>query len=1846
MKTTTKYLMVLILLLLVGLTTVSATENTTDSSQTTDFSAENDITNENIITDTTQDNNNIQNSENKDIKKNNEQISNIKPAKTASTITITNNTYDYFFEPITNKEFVKTTDMIKAGDTINLKGNFYNLKFAVDKQLTFTSIDSDAYLYNSTVYILGQDASGSVISNLHIENNGTLKKGIQVKNAGNVTVENNYISADGVRAYAFVGDNMNNSIIKFNTIKRYGDDWRHIAFIIGNSHYNTIANNTIECGDANGIYLSIYGSDEANFDGGHCDYNNITGNKVTAKAMTYESITSWCYTIQVMGAHNIVSYNNVSGGYRGISSQDFVNNTIINNEVDALFEGIYACENAIVSNNTVHVSESSRGITVGGEGVTVSNNTITSIEGPGIDIGAGNTLIANNTITSTADNGIYSKGQYTNITIDNNKINSEKEGILFKYQTRTKKINHVLVTKNTIVSNAEYAIDFEQAGAWNAADVNVTVAASNVLTSSRGKGLQNAYRRPSNTNESSESDSNLQFTIDSTNYNQYFNNGVAIDEIKQNSTVQLIGQFNDCNFIFNKKVHIIGDNCLIKHGTITLTGDAHESTIENVKINNTNNDDVTRHAIEIIEVNNCILTDITIDNYGEYEGLGIFLFGANGNTIRNSKIRSSGDYINNAILCYGSDSNTIENNNISLNQTDLPTEYADSLMFNEMIGTITEVLHNHGIILLYSSDNTINKNKINVTSLFDSYTFPTNDCKNSVVGIDMYFGCHNNKVTNNRIDIKSFGPYVYGMGVLGGNWGSSITALNATNNQFKYNNLTVEGGYYATGFIAGRNSVNTLVESNKINVKAINTPNIPGDNAEGVVLENSTRSTIIKNTITTDGLSVYNIELYDSSYNNITNNTINSRATHPNAIAGYRSSYNNITYNNMQLRKVYTTETTEASHSDVIPSEDEAIMFMSSSTGNNVKYNTINTNATATMKLTGETRNNIVQENSLVAKGSQADQSVINLHTSNIVSNNFVHFVNVTVTPLTAYIGDTVTINATITSTTTDLTNLTATFILGTNTIGTSSITNGVARLTYNISTLYRPTVYQISVSVEGNNFQNKTGIAQATFDKHPEKTVVKVAKILTTPGHNVTLTANITTATGGKIGVGQAEFYCDNVKLSTVDVNLGVASLVYPVAANAEVKLHTIKVMYLANHDYENSTGTNILGVQSVSNVAVANYTATIGQNMNIKANVTSGTKKVSTGTVNILINNIAVDNATISNGVATKTVKIPTSFDKGTYNLKIVYPGNDTQAPASATAKITLNPITPVFHYNKTSVVAGGNISIVLTLDNGFSGDSYCPANNGNVSLKLNNQTLTDAAGNIIKATVNNGMITFQFTVPTQLVGKNNLTFIYSGDNKFAQGERTYTDAFSVQKADTNLYMYTRNGDEKGSTIKVSGKLQSYGNEVKGETVTIKVNGKTYTATTGGYGYFTVNHTITSYDDLNVTFTYSGSSSYKGCSNSTVYTVKKPSNLYMYTRSGDAKGSTIKVSGKLQYNNGEGATGEKVTIKVNSKTYTATTGGYGYFTVNHTITSYDDLNVTFTYAGGKNYEASTNSTIYKVNDPTSLFIYSRTGDKKGSTIKVSGKLLCGDEGVKGEKVTIKVNGKTYTATTGGYGYFTVNHTITSYDDLNISMSYAGSSKYESTTNSTVYKVNGPTSLFIYSRSGDAKGSTIKVSGKLLCGDEGVKGEKVTIKVNGKTFTATTGGYGYFTINYTITSYDDLNISMSYAGSSKYEATTNSTVYKVKQPTNLYMYARSGDKVGTTIKVSGKLQSNGEGVKGEKVNINVNGKTYTATTAGYGYFTVNYTITSNTNCNVTFTYNGSKLYEASTNSTVYTVKA
>ncbi|MBE6487616.1 MAG: hypothetical protein E7Z86_02775 [Methanosphaera stadtmanae] len=1623
MKTISKFLLLTLVLLFVGLATVSAADtNDTTAAVMSDHTTSNQITDK--IAETNAQTSNMEENTQTDkiIKTNNKSI------KNARTITVRSTTYNQFF---TNSSgTIASTELIQSGDTVNLQGIFNNVNFAVDKNITLTSTNSNATLNNCTVYVTGKNASGSTVSNLKILNSKEQTTGIHIKNTTKITILNNYVKVNGKNSFAFAADKTNYSTIRNNYFQAAlptGQSYAHTTLVLGSSHYNNIINNTINC-TANGIYLSSYGNTYANFEGGASNYNNITQNRVTGDD------SGWCYTIQVMGESNRITYNNVSGGYRGISTQDYKNNVISNNDVQATSLGIYACEYANVTNNYVHVTQSATGITIGGEGVKIANNNITTVDGVAIEISGSKTNITNNTITSTNGYGIHSKGQYNNILIAENRITTGNEGILFKKQSSTKKINHVKVDKNTIKTTADYAINFEEAGASTASAINITVTSSNVLTSARGTGINNCYLKPSNANDQSiTEDTNQTITITQSTYDEWFEDGIASIKIKQNATVYLKGTFNNLNFTFPKKVHIIGSNCVLNNATITLTTDAHSSTITNLKIKN-NDKLVTRHGIEILDVNNCKITNVAIENQAEYESLGIFLDGASGNEISNCNITTTGDYINNGILAYSSDSNVFKNNNINIQQSSKAQPYDESIMFNERLGTIREVLHTHGIILLYSSDNTINANNIKGTSSFNNYTFPTNDCKNSMVGIDIYFDSHNNKVTNNKINLTSLGPFVYGMGVLGGYWGSSITSLNATTNQFKNNNVNVTGGYFATGFIAGRNSISTILDSNNITVNTIRNQTTKGDYAHGVTLENSTKSNITNNKINTQSTSAYPIELFDSTYNNIKNNVINANATQPYGIAGYRTSYNNMTGNNITTRKGNYGKTSTAVHSDVIPSGDDGILLMSESRYNNISYNNIDTNSTNTVRLTNQTSYNNVTQNALKSKSLIGDKSVLNQQSTNKVSNNFLYFVNVTVPNVTAELGTTVNITANIQSQATDLSNLTATFYLGTNNIGTAKVVNKKATLSYLVSTLWNPTTYTITTNVNGTNFQNVSAKSQATFTKPPEETVVTVAKVLQTVGKTAALKANITTKDGGKIGSGQAEFYIDNTKVATVNVNLGTASYNYQIASNAANTVHTIKVTYLGTADYKKSTGTNKLGVQTLTSITSQNQTSTIAKQVTLNAKITSASKALTTGKVKIYIANKQVATATITNGNINYNYTIPTSMDKGTYDLKFVYDGNDTVSSATKTVKLTVNAMTPVFSYNKTTVAVGKTANLLLKIDNGLTGTNYMTANNGNVTVKLNGKVLKDSKGNEIVGTMKNGSLTITFNATKDILGTHNISFVYAGNSKFNAATKTYTNSLSIVEKDNVIIKITtptsavtasdvpialQVTDRSGSLVnsklilKVNGLTQK---DAKGNTLIINVtNGKTtYYLNLGGYS--ARNHTLTfkSVDNDHIP-----------TENSTTLVVTKGTYAMDKITFNASSEQTITLNRTLKDVNGKVIRGvTKVAIKVGDRTVLTTSVTDGKLNVKFKIPYLPPGSNKFQITLGENYRynmlrVKSTINIYKQNMTATI---TPVTAKRGQqiTIKATVKNSGTKTNVISGKFSFKIDGATIKAESG----------------------------------------------------------------------------------------------------------------------------------------------------------------------------------------------------------------------------------
>ena len=364
----------------------------------------------------------------------------------------------------------------------------------------------------------------------------------------------------------------------------------------------------------------------------------------------------------------------------------------------------------------------------------------------------------------------------------------------------------------------------------------------------------------------------------------------------------------------------------------------------------------------------------------------------------------------------------------------------------------------------------------------------------------------------------------------------------------------------------------------------------------------------------------------------------------------------------------------------------------------------------------------------------------------------------------------------------------------------------------------------------------------------------------------------------------------------------------------------------------------------------------------------------------------------------------------------------------------------------------------------------------------------------------------------------------------------------------------------------------------------------------------------------------------------------------LYMYKIYNTNKGKTIKVSGKL-LNNGSPLSGQNIIISVNNKKYSAVSDKNGYFTVNYTVNSYNNGTVKFKFNGDDNYRPVTNSTTFVVKQPVELYMYKIYNTNKDKTIKVSGKLLSNGNPVKGLTVNITVNGKNYTAVSDRNGYFTVNYTVDSYNNGSVKFRFAGNSMYESCTNTTTFVVKQPVELYMYKIYNTNKGKTIKISGKILSNTKPVKGLTVNITVNNKQYPSNSDKNGYFTVNYTVDSYNNGSVKFRFPGNNLYESCINTTTFVVKQPVSIYMYPRTIETYGKTIKVSGKLLCNGTGVKGQTVLITVNGKGYNATTVGYGYFTINYTINSYDMHKVVYKYAGSSLYESCTNTTTFNIK-
>lgn len=266
------------------------------------------------------------------------------------------------------------------------------------------------------------------------------------------------------------------------------------------------------------------------------------------------------------------------------------------------------------------------------------------------------------------------------------------------------------------------------------------------------------------------------------------------------------------------------------------------------------------------------------------------------------------------------------------------------------------------------------------------------------------------------------------------------------------------------------------------------------------------------------------------------------------------------------------------------------------------------------------------------------------------------------------------------------------------------------------------------------------------------------------------------------------------------------------------------------------------------------------------------------------------------------------------------------------------------------------------------------------------------------------------------------------------------------------------------------------------------------------------------------------------------------------------DISTATKKVTIELVDVNGVAQAGKEISYSINGgATQTGETDADGLLTIDVA----EDGVIALAFAGDeelKAAETSINFASTAVKTTPTITASAMTATAKIAkyytiTLKDStGKALVG------ESVTFYFNGKTTTVKTDENGKAKLSINVATKGNYQIAVSYLGNDKNNAVTTAKNIKVN------VQATKATFKKATLKVkkvkSVKFTLKDskgKAIKGKKITIKVNGKTFSAKTNAKGVATIKVKVTKKGKFLATAKFAGDNTYKAITKKAYFTVK---------------------------------------------------------------------------------------------
>ena len=536
----------------------------------------------------------------------------------------------------------------------------------------------------------------------------------------------------------------------------------------------------------------------------------------------------------------------------------------------------------------------------------------------------------------------------------------------------------------------------------------------------------------------------------------------------------------------------------------------------------------------------------------------------------------------------------------------------------------------------------------------------------------------------------------------------------------------------------------------------------------------------------------------------------------------------------------------------------------------------------------------------------------------------------------------------------------------------------------------------------------------------------------------------------------------------------------------------------------------------------------------------------------------------------------------------------------------------------------------------------------------LNKNNDNADPQDGDVYKTVLmQNGTATVKFAEKDYLKTGNVLIACFPGRydyykaNPYASfnisDSQIPIDSLATKISILNMNTYPNSGAYITATLK-----DSKGNALSGQTLTFKINGKTYTRTTDSNGKAKLQIKLATAKTYALTVSFAGKEEYNKSSAKANITVKKQNQKIISSNKAFAPSSVDYYKIALRDSNNKAITNKIVTIKIGAKSYTRTTNSNGVINLKINIAKKGTYKVTILSKSTVRYNAKTKTNYITIKNLNQKIISSnkayapRSVNYYSITVKDQN-----NKALAGKKVSIKVGTKTYYMKTNSKGVINLKINIAKKGTYKVTIKSEKTFRYYAKTKTNYITIKNLNQKIISSnkkylpQEGKYYNITLKDQN-----NKAIANKTVKFTINAETYSVKTNRNGVAKLKINLTNAKVYALKIYSPKTSQYNAvskTNNITI--VKGTPSLISYNRTFSKNTDSEYFAYLNDFNGKAMANEKVSFSINGNNYTSLTDNDGMAKLTINIEEVKDYTITVSFEGNQMNYGANRTNTLTIR-